>query len=436
MARHRPSAGPRAACRGGRSARAHRSSLARWRAGLMLAPHDRSCRRPFGPAGNGLVVMSQRRRHLHRRPGTGATVAIVTGPETDRDPLWSQDGTMMLLPSAQSPTQPGADLLDGRPGQRVGLKPLTPEPVTGLTSGSVLDLRAEAPLRAVARWPQRRADLDRQGHPGPVRRRRPTGAAITQLEHRRHPVELRVRSDRSARSCSSARKASMRLTRPVPHRRGCGRTSAPSSSRRWMPRSTAGSPGRPTAAGSPTLGSNLGSSGPTVVAWPIDDLRIHVMAADERATSRSARRTDPGGRRRPPGPPTATAFSSSAASERHTGAVIVDVDGNEGSTWCRRFGRLNDWFAAWSPDGTTILATPGDSNGNGLQQELWDARTGEAKPAPWNAASYPSWQRTGLPERSPGGGPPPSPGTRRQTRLMRGVGRVAPAAATAGYPPG
>ena len=60
------------------------------------------------------------------------------------------------------------------------------------------------------------------------------------------------------------------------------------------------------------------------------------------------------------------------------GAVIVDVDGH-GPDVIPAFRSLDDWFAAWSPDGTTILATPGDAAGNGLQQQLWDARTGGIK---------------------------------------------------------
>jgi Tol biopolymer transport system component len=74
------------------------------------------------------------------------------------------------------------------------------------------------------------------------------------------------------------------------------------------------------------------------------------------------------------------------------GAVIMDIDGNTPEV-VPAFRSLDDWYAAWSPDGATILATPGDTSGKGLQQEVWDARTGADKPAPWNGSSYPSWQR-------------------------------------------
>jgi Tol biopolymer transport system component len=50
-------------------------------------------------------------------------------------------------------------------------------------------------------------------------------------------------------------------------------------------------------------------------------------------------------------------------------------------------------FAAWSPDGSAILATPLDKAGNPGQQLLWDPTTGASRPAPWLATSHPAWQR-------------------------------------------
>jgi Tol biopolymer transport system component len=77
------------------------------------------------------------------------------------------------------------------------------------------------------------------------------------------------------------------------------------------------------------------------------------------------------------------------------GAIIVDIDGNTPPV-VPAFRSLDDWYAAWSPDGAMILTTSDAAAGNG-QQQLWDARTSEERPVPWTAASYPSWQRVGLP---------------------------------------
>ena len=73
------------------------------------------------------------------------------------------------------------------------------------------------------------------------------------------------------------------------------------------------------------------------------------------------------------------------------GVIIVDIDGNSPPV-VPAFRSLDDWYAAWSPDGSMILTTPEAVAGNG-QQQLWDARTSDEQPVPWTAASYPSWQR-------------------------------------------
>ena len=187
-------------------------------ASLVLAATRPKPPPPFGPAGNGLVVMSQDGDILTVDPRTGATVAIVTGPEIDSDPLWSQDGTTLLFRRA-SPDQLGADLLMVARANGSGVKQLTPEPLTGLTSMKVsIDLCAEAPLRAVARRAQRRPDLDRGRDPSPLRRRHGRGRRQA-AGGRRHPVGLRVRSDRPGHPVCGRAGIRCLLFRPVPHRR-------------------------------------------------------------------------------------------------------------------------------------------------------------------------------------------------------------------------
>ena len=71
----------------------------------------------FGPAGNGLVVMSRDGDIITTDPRTGVETVIVAGPETDRDPVWSQDGTKVLF-RRDAPGVPGARAPDDRPRQR------------------------------------------------------------------------------------------------------------------------------------------------------------------------------------------------------------------------------------------------------------------------------------------------------------------------------
>jgi len=72
--------------------------------------------------------------------------------------------------------------------------------------------------------------------------------------------------------------------------------------------------------------------------------------------------------------------------------VVVTVDGSASDVGIR-YAIMLGVRVAWSPDGSVIQATPIDFNGVGLRQELWDPTTGAVKPAPWEATSYPAWQR-------------------------------------------
>lgn len=47
----------------------------------------------------------------------------------------------------------------------------------------------------------------------------------------------------------------------------------------------------------------------------------------------------------------------------------------------------------WSPDGTTILLSARDSENRPQPHVLVDPTTGSITPAPWDATSYPAWQR-------------------------------------------
>src|SRR3954449_13321455 len=64
----------------------------------------------FGPAGNGLIVMSRDGDILTTDPRSGVETVIVAGPETDRDPVWSQDGTKVIF-RRDAPGAPGAGVV-------------------------------------------------------------------------------------------------------------------------------------------------------------------------------------------------------------------------------------------------------------------------------------------------------------------------------------
>jgi WD40 repeat protein len=105
-------------------------------AGLILAATQPKPPPPFGPAGNGLVVLARDGDIFTVETGTGATTAIVTGPGIDTDPIWSQDGSTLLFRRA-SADQPEADFLMIARGNGSGVRQLTPKPMTGLTASKI-----------------------------------------------------------------------------------------------------------------------------------------------------------------------------------------------------------------------------------------------------------------------------------------------------------
>jgi dipeptidyl aminopeptidase/acylaminoacyl peptidase len=364
-------------------------------AGLVLAATRPKPPPPFGPAGNGLVVVSHDGDIVTHDPRTGVTTTIVGGPEIDSDPLWSQDGTRVLFRRA-SPDQPGADLLMIARANGSGVKQLTPEPMTGLTSWKVSptlalklhyapspDGRTVGMISTVKGIPALFvADTD--------------GRAITRLDLGVIPMSFAF--DPTGQQILYVGAQGFDGSYAGLYAIGVDGTN---------PRTLV----------APTLDAQVHSR----IAWSPDgsriayarfepgflegdrageaarnDLRIHVMAADGSSDVAIGEEDGPWWEAPTAWSPDGHRLLIERSIGDTYGAVIVDIDGGAPDV-VPPFRSLNDWYAAWSPDGTTILATPGDGNGNGSQQELWDARTGESRPAPWAGTSFPAWQRVGLP---------------------------------------
>ena len=88
---------------------------------------------PFGPARNGLIAYAADGDIFTADPITGATTAVVTGPEFDVKPVFSRDGTSVAFERkvgghASGPGRLLVARFDGRDPVVV-----TPEPLTGLT---------------------------------------------------------------------------------------------------------------------------------------------------------------------------------------------------------------------------------------------------------------------------------------------------------------
>jgi Tol biopolymer transport system component len=85
---------------------------------------------PFGRAANGLLAYAADGDIHTSDPVTGETRPIVTGPETDRDPVWSRDGTRLAF-VRRVEGEPSERLLVAR-ADGTGLTEITTEPLRGI----------------------------------------------------------------------------------------------------------------------------------------------------------------------------------------------------------------------------------------------------------------------------------------------------------------
>lgn len=90
---------------------------------------------PFGPAANGSILFAMDGDIYTADPRTGASKAIVTGPETDVEPVYSLDGTRVLFGRTSDSDASRRLLFVGR-DDGSGLVQLTPEPLSNLSSWS------------------------------------------------------------------------------------------------------------------------------------------------------------------------------------------------------------------------------------------------------------------------------------------------------------
>jgi hypothetical protein len=328
-----------------------------------------------GPAGNGLVAFSRDGDILTFDPRTGATAVAVTGPDVDGDPIWSPDGTRLLFPR-DVVGQPGATFLMSARANGTGLRQLTPEPMTNLSSfemstdGRTVLLTAD--VKGIPALFVTGAD----------------GGTLTRLETRSIPLSAALDPTGTQVLVLGAQGIDGAYS-------GLYVIGVDGSALRALVEPRVDAPLDFWARWSPD-GSHIAYS-----RWEPSalrkDLRVHVIAADgtgdrivghkDGAWLEAFHGWSPDGtrltiERNVPGDPPDQAFQP----------VIVSVDGTTPEV-LPAFESPRLWLDEWSPDGSTIQVRPEDEGGVAQAQQLWDARTGAANPAPWNATSYPAWQR-------------------------------------------
>ena len=101
-------------------------------AALVVAGHPK-LPQPFGPARNGLVAYADGGDIYTVDPVTGRSTPIVTGADTDIDPRWSRDGTLLAFQRQDSgDSRLGLMFVTRADGS--GLVRLTPQPLAMISS--------------------------------------------------------------------------------------------------------------------------------------------------------------------------------------------------------------------------------------------------------------------------------------------------------------
>jgi len=330
---------------------------------------------PFGLARSGLVAYAMDGDIYTVDPATGASTAAVTGPETDRDPQWSRDGTRFaFLRNAQGSTGPSQLYVARADG--TDLTVVTPEPLAIIGSHGFSPNGSQILLTVSDNGARKIVVAQSDGtglrtldvgtpdvavaDPGPSWRP-PDGFEI-----------LFANGD-----------ISLHAVNPVS---GVVRTIVGSSGGRYR-----GFPRWSPDGSRLSYNEWVDSAGVTA--------QIHIIEADGT------------GDRPLPIPPDAVwqavrSWSNDGtrllAIRGYTGgfdasvAVAVPVDGSGFGVEIDYPGVIqaeccSEW--EWAPDDTSILGTPTDGVGRPLEQVLLDPVTGMSTEVPWTTYSHPTWQR-------------------------------------------
>jgi WD40 repeat protein len=101
---------------------------------VFVGSQQRRLPPPFGRAANGSILYTMDGDIYAADPRTGASRAIVTGPERDEEPVYSRDGTRLLFGRTSSATPQRLLFVANADGS--GIVQVTPEPLPGISSWS------------------------------------------------------------------------------------------------------------------------------------------------------------------------------------------------------------------------------------------------------------------------------------------------------------
>jgi dipeptidyl aminopeptidase/acylaminoacyl peptidase len=330
---------------------------------------------PFGLAGNGLIAFAEDGDIFTADPVTGATTAVVTGPDLDVEPVFSRDGASFAFErkvgGASGPGRLVVGRFDGRDPVVV-----TPEPLAGLNGYTFSPDGQEIlfTLGTLANSTMWIAKVD--------------GSDVRPLEARRNIIDTPSFRPPDGAEVVFASDA------PIASGNGIYAVDVDGGQVRTIVEPSAG-----VGIGWLTVapdGSRIAYSASTADTSR-NTYRVHVRGVDGTGDSVL------------PMPPGATFEDAPAWSNdgKHLAVVrgyglhnedialaVVPADGSGvGIETDRGLTGCCDTIYEWAPDDTTILVKPFDRSGQPLPHFLWDPLSGVTTPVPWASISDPTWQR-------------------------------------------
>ena len=327
---------------------------------------------PYGLAGNGSVAYDARGDIFIADPPTGASQAVVAGPELDSHPIWSRDGTMLAFHRREgSQSRLMAVAPDGS-----GLITLTPEALSGVIGYSFSPDGREVGFIASLEAP---GDLALANADGSGVRLLDVGMDVHEFAwlppDGRDIVFSGTRSEGAGYGLWAVETHSgavRTILEPVP---GVGRglvSVSPDGSRIAFAAESLVTSDRITYA---VHVVNSDGTGEIVLPMPAD------------ATFQDAPVWSNDGRR-------LVIIRGYATRNQDMAVAIVPADGSGlGIETARGLTGCCDNFFEWSPADTSILFLPQDVRGHRVPQLIIDPTTGATTPAPWGATSLPAYQR-------------------------------------------
>jgi hypothetical protein len=347
-------------------------------AALIVGTQRRELPPPFGRAANGLVAYSSGGDIYTVDPVSGASAAVVTGPETDVDPVYSLDGTQLAFRREGSPGQVVVAKADGSDVHVVASGLMIDLLIAGFSpDGTGVLLAYNDGDRAVISV----ASTDGSGN------------MVMQLPF--HAFEPTFQPPDGKRI--------LFVSANAPD--GPAGTSTESGLYTVAADGSDLRPIIPTTPGRFFGGPRYSPDGTRIAyaEWSYDPSRLTVQGYVMAADGTGARRADPStgaqwtwvaawsndGTR-------LLALRGYGSFYEEVRAVVLPADGSSEGTEISVAGAVNQECCSvwsWAPDDSVILGAPTDTTGSFTGHLVVDPATGTSHPASWPATSSPAWQR-------------------------------------------